>query len=62
MSVLNYEHTTDFVIKNPITAAAIQRRIVHDSAKSQKTRALSEHWLSNTHMDLLHSEFPEWAL
>lgn len=40
MSVLNYEHATHFVIKNPITAAALQKRIVHDSAKSQKTQAL----------------------
>jgi len=43
MSVLNCEYTAHFVIKNPITAAGLQRTIVHDSAKSQKTQALSEH-------------------
>lgn len=62
MSVLNYENITYFIIKNPITATALQRRNVHDSAESQRARALSEHWLSNAHMDLLHSQFPEWAL
>lgn len=62
LSLLNYVHTTHLIIKHPITAAALQRRIVRDSAKSRKTRALSEHRVSNTHMELLHCEPPERRL